>query len=242
MRARLSAAEDGGSPAVPMHAPRVRGVPDNELELSAEFGLPFWSPLGAKVAARFKRTWEGRRDQYVQSVADHAGMTPDQLAQRCLNGDDLSDLVIAGSERVTKVGDAFYRDAVAKLVGRAFDQDVTLDEAEYLGNLLLTLEPLDVKVMRTAYASDYAGTEVRLYDVQEALSLEVAIIKGAMARLAAVGFIEIRTRVDGRYGVDLTPLPGEQVTTTWHTTGLGLRAASLCSLHMGQSGDVASNM
>jgi hypothetical protein len=210
----------------------------NEVELFGEVGTGSLLP-GGKFGIRVRRSWVSRREDLLGVVVSRSGKSLDELGEVFEQQEDLGDLYVSAAERVMRVGDSFYREALARLVAAAVDGSTPVDEAEALADRLVRLDVASLRLMFELYRpredkrmpgvvrSDMS-TAVVLREVQEAGAAQ--LIDPALAQLEAVGFLEREWLVQtaaGEGGDD----PQSEVEIGYERTSWGRQAYEICLAH-----------
>jgi hypothetical protein len=206
----------------------------NELEIGVELSTGILP--GGTFTAKLRRTWDNRASALAAQLVDESGLSLEQIERVVLENDRLADVLANTSDRVVRVGDAFYRAALGRLVAAALRGDVAIDRAEELVDQLLTLDGSTVRVMAAIYGGlEQARNDGRAVEVERiarAAGIAESELQVALSRLAAGGFVErtfdVQTEIP-RSGDD----PAEsEVIAAYESTDWGRSAYEVCMRHL----------
>lgn len=212
---------------------------ENEVSTSIEVGLPSYLPVSVRLQASFQRRWEKRGREFASTVAEAAQLSREQVFERAESDPDLGDLFFRSAQRAMTTTQADYRDDLARLVSRAFDDDALIEPASYLASILAELQPADLRVLKTLVRTPSEepmkgfephtypnGVQVRSTALAQGSRMEKALVPFALTRLEALDLVytqrkKDRTMAQGRaYGDD---------TRLWSATPAGKRMLDLCA-------------
>lgn len=214
-----------------------------EIELSGELNTGIIP--GGKLAVRLKQTWGDRATEYAETIEDTISLSREAIEDRCVTDPRVGDVFASTLERVVRVGDTFYRAALARLVSAAFD-DAAIDEVEILADQITQLTPVDVRLLAAIYSDDaQPGQRVVLYYLDgSGPELANEQVEVALERLASFGFVERELRSQDppepieqtvgstrRRSTGFRDKFGQRVRTNWNATAWGVRAFELCLAH-----------
>lgn len=207
---------------------------DNELELAAEISTGAFLP-GGRFAVRYARTWTTRQKAFDDHVLETANTTPEQF-EHALTNEHLGDLYFTAIERAVRVGDSFYREALAALVAGAIDTSTPIDTAQAIADRIVRLDVASLRLLYEIYRyepdpSDLPSLRLRTPTIariaQDYPEKQRHLIDPALAQLEAAGFVrrDFNVTTDNDYGVD------PKSETSFERTDWGLWAYRMCRLH-----------
>lgn len=120
-----------------------------EIELAVEIGTGLLP--GGKLSAKVRRTWQQRSDDFKDQLLAGTKMSLEAIEDACLEDDRLADLFVRSVDRVTKVGDVFYREALGAAVSAALSENANVDDCEELIDQLLVLDATCLRILADAY-------------------------------------------------------------------------------------------
>ncbi|MFL6107609.1 MAG: hypothetical protein ACJ72L_11660 [Marmoricola sp.] len=209
----------------------------NEIEGSFEVGTPVWSPISAKASLRLQRTWASRGAEYLETVAESAGMTPAEIEVTAESDERRIDLLVTVGTRVQQVSDPDYRDALARLVGAAFEDEARIDESTMIAEELLALGPAHLRVLRyldrmrtlpTSHRGRYRPESPD--EIAKYFDLSLVAVIAILDRLVAAGFVRHTANVEittERNEYD-DPIYEDRARRIWTVTPWGTQALAAC--------------
>jgi hypothetical protein len=210
---------------------------ENEIEIAGEVGLPFT----AKLSVRFKRRWTDRANKLIEDVSHETGLDALQLEDRMEQDERLESTMLEAVAMAGRVPDRQYREALARVVAAAFEDEAKVDEIEQLAAQLMALDAFALRVLVEAYQGHdrkpvtFPGFSIDPYRAQKALGVDSTAIAASLARLAGLGFVASGlTMPDVSRGLLESGTGGQEY---WRTTRWGLRALELCNLQLDRATD-----
>lgn len=166
---------------------------DREVQTGIELRTPSWMP-GITLSFNFKRTYEKRALDFVESVANLAAESPESLGERIAAGDRIADLFSTALPRAVERGDQEYVDVLAGLVAAGLIDDAKFDESAYLAARIVRLEPVHIRVlalldMSTTFENlDQAG-DIDISGIAEDMRLSEGVVENCLRDIEDVGFL-----------------------------------------------------
>lgn len=208
----------------------VRAAKD---ELEIKLGIP------GVLTARWQRTWNDRREEFVDQVAAASGLTLQEIGQRVSGDEPFGDVFWQAMDRAAQVSDHDYLSALGRLVAGALDE-AQVDEVALLTAELVRLEPLHLRVLLTAFSfrknavnpnepapiakpteADWATTSaIAVFTRHDSTTV---LERAAAQRLAASGFVEEDREIAATSSLH------RPITQRWLPTAWGYRAIRLLS-------------
>lgn len=102
----------------------------------------------AGVEIELASTRGGRWRDFFRKVEQSSDLTYEQIMARLAEDETLRDLVWNALNRAVAEPDGQYRDAVAQLVGAAFDESTRIEESGHLLREMQRLEPVHLRAFR----------------------------------------------------------------------------------------------
>jgi hypothetical protein len=118
---------------------------ERELSLTIEVGTGALLP-GGKIALAFKRAWQRRADDYLESVARTAQVEEDDVIEAVAEGTEFSDIFATGLQIATAYSDEEYQSTFASFVSNALNDPSKVDVVSFLLNKFGKLRPPHVRV------------------------------------------------------------------------------------------------
>lgn len=208
-------------------------VSDNEFEFSISAGTGDLLP-GGKIEARWKKTWVTRKGRFGQRLIESSGLSAAEVDAATEEVEALADLLHASMNRAASTRHDDYADALATLVAAAFTDRARVDEVEFLTNILLRLEPFDLRILKAGYQK---GTNLRRGVFSPAKVCEIlggvdrAFVLSAAARLNGAGLLNRAGQIEEqKYGPGKIggTLPTSHMVLSYMHSELGQRAVDLC--------------
>lgn len=210
---------------------------ERELTSSVEIGVAKYAPVHATLKFELRRRWEERSAGLLKSAGDLAGLSPAEMEARLRQDEDLADLVFAATERSRYTASSAYRTDLATLVSAAFRDAALVEPVAYLTNLVIQLEPADLRALKTLGTTDSAqpmkglephtyprGVQVSTEQVADGVSLDITLAAAALSRLESSGFAYTRPAKDRKFA----QTRAQDDKRLWSITPLGARAIALC--------------
>lgn len=209
---------------------------DSEIELAAEIGSGQFLP-GGRLSVRYARTWKSRQQSFDKHVLETAGTALEELEQ-ALSDEKVGDLYFSALERAVRVGDSFYREALAALVAGVIDASTPIDIAEAVADRLVRLDVTSLRLLYEIYRHEFDPGHLPSLSHNSPSVAKILhdhpvgqrhLLEPGLAQLEAAGFVkrDIEVSTSGAYGVD----PESDVETSFERTDWGLRAYRICRLH-----------
>jgi hypothetical protein len=182
---------------------------DHELEFSGKFGLPEFKGFAAHLEARYKGTWKGRAEKFLDAI-EESGLDAHDFNERLDRDEQLRDILWVALDRAAHVGDPEYISSLGRLVAAACDE-AAIDDVEYTTSQIVKLEPLQLRLLLMGfhYRSRASAAEVTREDADSYFNVEVsAFYQGVLARsnpaaakqaldgLESAGFLERSSTLD----------------------------------------------
>lgn len=183
---------------------------------------------------RFKRTWKSRRNELVQRVQECAGIDDQQLADALEQDERLGDVYITAADRAVRVGDAFYREALANLVAAALDDATKIDVVEALIDRLVSLQVESVRLLYELYRPRaWPNHSLMISGVLRELRENghpTDRVEPALAQLEAAGFVEREWTVEVEVK-EIDESADGDVRIEYSRTDWGREAFKICLAH-----------
>ena len=165
---------------------------DREVQAGVELRTPSWMP-GVTISLNFKRTYEKRAADFVESVARMAAESPESLGERVAAGDRIADLFGLALHRVIERGDDEYVDVLTGLVAAALIDDARFDESTYLAVRIVQLEPIHIRVLArldnaTLFTNLDPSREIDMPALATDMDLSEGVVENCLQDISEVGF------------------------------------------------------
>ncbi|WP_124812099.1 hypothetical protein [Micromonospora globispora] len=118
---------------------------DREISISVEVGTGAFLP-GGKIAMAFKRAWQHRADEYLESVAAAADIEEEEVIESVAQGGAFSDVFADGLRAITSQSDDVYRNTFAHFVASALNDPAAIDIVSFLLEKFGKLRPPHIRV------------------------------------------------------------------------------------------------
>jgi hypothetical protein len=192
---------------------------EREMHAELELGTPEWLP-GGKLSFKFRRLWDKRAADFIESTADAAGVDIPTVSAQVVSSGQLFDLFQQAAHRATERGDEFYHDILSRLVAAALLDDAKIDAIAYVTDRIIRLEPLHVRIvslflyetLEEALAANNPTVKrirgpatgdlcirgddhrilVKVDSYASVLGVDESIIESCLNEISEVGFTELR--------------------------------------------------
>lgn len=118
---------------------------EREISFNVEVGTGSLLP-GGKVALGFKRAWQKRGENYLESVATIAECSADEVIDVVAQGDGFTDVFGDGVNAIVQHSDAGYANTFARFVASALNDPAKVDVSAFLIERFAQFRPPHVRL------------------------------------------------------------------------------------------------
>ncbi len=194
-------------------------------EVSLDASAPEWlSELGFKVGASYKYRRESRLKRLLEDAAGYADTSEEAIGERAASEEGFGDVFLTAGQQAIDMGDSGLRDALARLVAAAFQDDARIETVSFLLGLVDQLEPVHLRVMAALVdlAEQDPGTPPLTVMVEAKVNADAGLTTAALVRLQSLGLV-----ADEDTGQTGPPGAGVRLRPQWSLTDLGRQLLTL---------------
>ncbi len=166
--------------------------PRGEHEVNIEVSTPDWlTPLGVKLKAAYHYRRQGRARQFVKATAEYAETDEESLIERATEDEVFADTFALAGEQAVTTGDPEVRNTLARLVARAFQDDVRIETISVLLRLVEQLQPIHLRVLRalSMIPQHDPDSPPQTIQVEALVNADTGLTPAALLWLRSLGFV-----------------------------------------------------